>query len=535
MDDLEDLVEKGDGINFIPCVKWVKRGAAKSQPEKVKLTQEELAKIISKTQEDLTNVEAVEHTENDSAKENEHESETEEDADTSQMDVTAENDDDDFEKRYNMDAYDDEEDDNTAGLGIGNLMAHANQREDKYLINPDEDDDQSDIEDNVIKPNDNLLLVGHVEGNASILEVYVYNDDEDALYVHHDILLPSFPMTLEWLNYDPGESQRGNLVAIGSMSPIIDVWDVDVIDSIEPAFSLGQKGSKKRKIPKIGHKDAVLSLSWNHNVRHLLASGSVDQTVLIWDLREGKPARNLQGHKEKVQALQWHPLEPQVLLTGCCDGKARIFDCNQVSHKSWDVDGEVEKVLWDHFNPFNFMVATEKGYVYMMDARNDSKSIWTLSAHSEGVNGLSLSSQCPGLLITGSSDKTMKVWDISNNKPTCVIEHDPKVGMVHALDGCPDAPFVFAFGGDTPSHNMHVMDVRESAKVAEKFNAVKLEDPSKHSQIQTLSPEPIENGAASVTEKSNQAVEALEQMTVSGGAVGKFKKKDKKKKKKKQL
>ena len=37
----------------------------------------------------------------------------------------------------------------------------------------------------------------------------------------------------------------------------------------------------------------------------------------------------------------------------------------------------------------------------MMDARNDGKSIWTLSAHSEGVNGLSLSSQCPGLLVTG--------------------------------------------------------------------------------------------------------------------------------------
>ena len=50
--------------------------------------------------------------------------------------------------------------------------------------------------------------------------------------------------------------------------------------------------------------------------------------------------------------------------------------------------------------------------------------------------------------------------------------------------------------------------------VAEKFNAVKLEDPPKHSQIQTSSPEPIENGATSVTEKSNQAVEALEQMTV---------------------
>ena len=51
-----------------------------------------------------------------------------------------------------------------------------------------------------------------------------------------------------------------------------------------------------------------------------MASGSVDETVLIWDLREGKPARTIKDHTDKVQALQWHPLEPQVLLTGCCDG-----------------------------------------------------------------------------------------------------------------------------------------------------------------------------------------------------------------------
>ena len=70
-----------------------------------------------------------------------------------------------------MDAYDDEEEDNTAG-GLDGLMAHADPRDDKYLRNPDEDDDQSDIEDNIIKPDDNLLLVGHVDGDASILEVY---------------------------------------------------------------------------------------------------------------------------------------------------------------------------------------------------------------------------------------------------------------------------------------------------------------------------------------------------------------------------
>ena len=302
----------------------------------------------------------------------------------------------------------------------------------------------------------------------------VYNDDEDALYVHHDLILPSYPMALEWLSFDPSESSsKGNLVAVGSMSPIIDVWDVDVIDCLEPAFSLGQKGSKKKKVARVGHRDAVLSLAWNAGVGHLLASGSVDQSVLLWDLRQGSVARTLKGHAEKVQALDWHPFESHVLLTGCCDEIARVYDCNSGTCKSWKVQGEVEKVLWNRFNPFQFLVATEQGYVHMVDARQDGKHLWTLSAHSEGINGISMSSQCPGLLLTGSSDKTVKVWDI-NNQPSCLMEKDLKVGMVHSVHNCPDAPFVFAVGGDNPSHNMHVMDVRESsAGTASRFRILK--------------------------------------------------------------
>ena len=99
-----------------------------------------------------------------------------------------------------------------------------------------------------------------------IQNLSVYNDVEEALYVHHDILLPSFPLALEWLSYEPGEDTKGNLVAVGTMDPVVQVWDLDLVDGLEPVFTLGSKGSKKKKVERVGHKEAVLSLAWNHHV-----------------------------------------------------------------------------------------------------------------------------------------------------------------------------------------------------------------------------------------------------------------------------
>lgn len=83
--------------------------------------------------------------------------------------------------------------------------------------------------------------------------------------MHHDFLLPSYPLCIEWLHYDPEARDVGNMIAIGSMDPIITIWDLDIQDTLEPALKLGSKGSRKKNIPKYGHKDAVLDLSWNTN------------------------------------------------------------------------------------------------------------------------------------------------------------------------------------------------------------------------------------------------------------------------------
>jgi len=439
-----------------------------------------------------------------------------------------------------LDDYDDEDEKEKKLFGLGDLAVFGDPREDPYLNeNLEDEDEREDIEDFRIRGTDNLLLTGHVEGESATLDVYVYNDVEDAFYVHHDIILPSLPLALEWLSFDPESDTKGNLVAVGSMDPIIHVWDLDIVDCLEPAFVLGSKKSKSAGTKRVGHKEAVLALAWNQATDHVLASGSVDQTVRLWDLNTKAVASKLGYFEEKVQALAWHPFDPQTLATGCCDKFVRIADCRTTeSFKKWRVTGEVERVLWNHFDPYQCIVSTDAGTIHAIDVRTESL-VWTLSAHTEDVTGISLSSQCPGCLVSSSSDKTMRVWDIMGNKPEFVMEKKLSLGVLQSVVGCPDAPFVVALGGDEKSSNLKVLDIRDSTQVRQRFGSRKLLNPLKTSEFgystaNEAEPNEMEtDAAAEVFETMSLEAKPSESKPASGGAAAKFKKKDKKKKKKK--
>lgn len=406
-----------------------------------------------------------------------------------------------------MDNYDNE-DEGIELFGNGGLGAAYYQSNDMdpYLTNKDSEDEE-EIEDMTIKPSDLLLLTARNEDDVSHLEMWVYEDVlEDGtqnMYVHHDVMLPAFPLCLAWLDCDLKGGERGNYVAVGTMQPEIEIWDLDILDAVEPAVVLGghkrrssakqsSEKKKKKKVTKLkegSHTDAVLGLAWNSEYRNVLASASADSSIKIWDIVTQKCEHTICSHSDKVQAVSWNMLEPTVLLSGSFDHTVSLMDMRAPTHKGikWPVSADVECLAWDPHTAHSFVVSLEDGTVCGHDIRmvspasvsgglgKGSKPLFTIHAHDKAVCTISYNTAAPHLLATGSTDKMVKLWDIRDNHPSCICSKNPKVGAVFASAFCKDAPFLLALGGS--KGNLDVWDTMMEAEVIQRFGKFRLHRP----------------------------------------------------------
>jgi periodic tryptophan protein 1 len=232
------------------------------------------------------------------------------------------------------------------------------------------------------------------------------------LFVHHDIPLPAFPLCLAHGDISPAGT-AGNFCAVGTFGPGIEIWNLDVLNALEPSCILGGEdtsladeimrqnilngSSSKNNKQKLlssqstlkpgSHTDAVMSLSWNKVHRQVIASGSADCTVKLWDVTEQSNADTMKHHTDKVQSVLWHPQEGTLLATGSYDRTVALVDArNSDNVKRVKLPADCESLAWDPFNSQYLTAACEDGTVMCWDVRkfSDKTPLWSIVASEYG-------------------------------------------------------------------------------------------------------------------------------------------------------
>lgn len=295
-------------------------------------------------------------------------------------------------------------------------------------------DSSEDKDDFMIRNTDSLLVAATAEEDHSNLEVYIYDHKSSDLYVHHEIILGSFPLCLEWLPVWNGK--KTNHVIVGTFLPEIEIWNLDS-ESVEPTAVLGslekseefkQGGSKamikKYKSGDLGtHTEAVMCLSLNPKQQEYLASGSEDSTVRIWDLDDLQCKATFSDiHTDKVQAVKWNSVNDQILLSAGYDSKVNVLDVRDQSSLTYAMvpksAQDIESAFWHPTLEHNFAVSTESGIVLGYDSRKLDAPVFSLQAHEKACSNVIFSPHIPNMMCTSSTDGTVKVWDIAANGGT---------------------------------------------------------------------------------------------------------------------
>lgn len=353
--------------------------------------------------------------------------------------------DDELGPEFNMDAYDDEDaHDRTHLFSVVDADMKLARMKDAHMndeVSDSEDEDYYDVKDD-----DVLFVAANVEEDACTVEVYLHDTMDGGMYVHHDFMISSFPLCLEFI---PSMAKTQSLLAVGTFNPAIEIWELGNQDPLEPITQLG--GNKKK-----GHSGAVISMHLCPQNQTVLASGSEDKTVRIWDLESGSSVAKLIHHSEKVQGVRWHPIEAGILMTSAYDKTVVISDQRQGSSSSATIKllHDPEASIWSRHTPSLVIVSDESGLMSAYDVRKPSEALWSVEAcHNSPCTSVTDVLGHPDIILTAGMDGRACVWNSKSScfeKPELVFARELGAGSLFSVASNDANPSLAVFGGSCP-------------------------------------------------------------------------------------
>jgi peroxin-7 len=167
----------------------------------------------------------------------------------------------------------------------------------------------------------------------------------------------------------------------------------------------------------VGHIKEVYEAQYHPRSPALLGSCSGDGTWRLWDTRHSKPGGVvcIPGHgADLVLSLDWNRYETNMLATGSVDRTVKLWDIRKPQQPLLVLRGHEHAVRRVRFSPHARTHIATAGYDYRViqwDLQHRPQFMThRYEHHREFVVGLEWSMATPGALISGSWDGSAFAW-----------------------------------------------------------------------------------------------------------------------------
>ena len=181
------------------------------------------------------------------------------------------------------------------------------------------------------------------------------------------------------------------------------------------------------------HQKRIITMALSNNDR-LLAVGGTDNLVEIWDLTTSKFIGQLAGHEDIVSTLSFSQRD-DLLVSGGEDKTIILWDLKNMTQIS-RVDGHDAYILRLRFaGDGKTILASDFAGILKIWQISDNAEIKDYTGLKSRIWNLDISSSRPGLMVAGSNDGKVMIWNKDNSKEMIYKKRDMIARVVFSPDG----------------------------------------------------------------------------------------------------